>query len=148
MDVKVDTDRIKEIRREQAMSQEELAGAAGLSIRTIQRIEAEGIASLASKKALAVGLGVAPETLDDLREQRLRFLAALKGGTILGMGGALIGGTSAYVAITLSFRAGEISASDAGTAYGAVAALVGIACALIGVVGQKLRVRAAVELRR
>jgi transcriptional regulator with XRE-family HTH domain len=143
MDVKVDTDRIKELRRERAMSQEELAGAAGLSLRTIQRIEAEGIASLESKKALAVVLGVAPETLDDLREERLRFLVALKGGTILGMGGALVGGTSAYVAITLSFRAGEISASDAGTAYGAVAAVVGLACALIGVVGQKLRTRAA-----
>src|SRR5262245_5263118 len=121
MELKVDTDRIKQLRRERAMSQDELAGAAGLSVRTIQRIETEGIASLESKKALAGVFGVAPETLGDMREERVRFLVALKGGTLLGMAGALIGGASAYLAISLSFRAGEISASDAGAAYGAVA---------------------------
>jgi transcriptional regulator with XRE-family HTH domain len=143
MAVRVDTDRIKQLRRERAMSQEELAAAAGLSVRTIQRIETEGIASLESKKALAVVFGVALETLDDLREERQRYLVALKGGTILGMAGALVGGASGYLAISLSFRAGEMTASDAGVAYGAVGAIVGLTCALIGVVSQKLRTRAA-----
>lgn len=143
MEVKLDTDRIKELRRERAMSQEELAGATGLSVRTIQRIETEGTASPESKKALAAVFGVEPETLDDTREARSRFLVGLKRGTMLGMAGALMGGASAYLGISLSFAGGEMSAGHAGAAYGLVAALVGLTCGLIGVVNQKLRTRAA-----
>lgn len=42
MDVKVDTALIKQLRQNRALSQEELAVASGLSLRTVQRIEAEG----------------------------------------------------------------------------------------------------------
>jgi len=146
MEVKVDTVRIRQLRRERAMSQDELAGATGLSVRTIQRIESEGIASLESKKALASVFDVAPESLDaeslgDRREERARFLAGLKGGTLLGMAGALIGGASAYVGITSSLVKGTMSAGDAGVAYGVVGALVGLTCGVIGVIYDKLRRR-------
>jgi transcriptional regulator with XRE-family HTH domain len=139
MEMKVDIDRIRQLRRERAMSQEELAGATGLSLRTIQRIETEGIASLESKKALACVFQVELETLDDTREERARFLRGLNGGTILGLTGAFVGGASAYVAISSSFAAGEMSGTDVGIAYGVVGAGVGLSCALVGVLHQKFR---------
>jgi DNA-binding XRE family transcriptional regulator len=141
--MKIDIDRVRELRRERAMSQEELAGATGLCLRTIQRIETDGIASLESKKALASVFQVELETLDDTRDERARFLRGLNGGTTLGMTGALIGGASAFVAISTSFAAGEMAASDAGIAFGVVSAGVGLFCALIGLVHQKLRTRTA-----
>ncbi|MCC6536785.1 MAG: helix-turn-helix transcriptional regulator, partial [Bryobacterales bacterium] len=45
-------------RKRRSWSQEELATAAGLNLRTIQRIETEGVASLQSLKALAAALDV------------------------------------------------------------------------------------------
>ncbi|HEY7673054.1 MAG TPA: helix-turn-helix transcriptional regulator [Gammaproteobacteria bacterium] len=141
MEMKVDIDRVRQLRRERAMSQEELAGATGLSLRTIQRIETDGVTSLESKKALACVFQVELETLDDTREERARFLRGLNGGTTLGMAGALIGGASAYWAIYSSFAAGEMAAADAGVAAGIVGVGVGLSCALIGAVHQKLRTR-------
>lgn len=132
MEMKVDTDRIKEVRRARAMSQEELAGASGLSLRTIQRIESEGIASLESKKALAAALGVSLEQLDDTRAKRDRSMRGLIGGMALGFAGALIGGISAYVGITSSLISGQMSAGEAGVAYGLVGAVVGLTWSSIG----------------
>jgi len=51
--MKINAELILELREENSWSQEELSIASGLNIRTIQRIEKEGIASLQSKKSLA-----------------------------------------------------------------------------------------------
>ncbi|HJR70315.1 MAG TPA: helix-turn-helix transcriptional regulator [Gammaproteobacteria bacterium] len=51
--MKVNVDLILRLRKDHAWSQEELALAAGLNLRTIQRIETEATASLQSMKALA-----------------------------------------------------------------------------------------------
>ena len=51
--MKVNVDLILRKRKDNAWSQEELALAAGLNLRTIQRIEKEATASLQSVKALA-----------------------------------------------------------------------------------------------
>jgi len=51
--MKVNVDLVLRLRKDQAWSQEELAIAAGLNLRTIQRIEKEATASLQSMKALA-----------------------------------------------------------------------------------------------
>ena len=56
--MKVDVDLILGIRRGKAWSQDELAAASGLHLRTIQRIEKEGTASLRSVKALASAFSV------------------------------------------------------------------------------------------
>jgi|SRR5690606_25460513 len=66
----VGLERVKQLRRERPMSQDELAGAARLSLRTIQGIEGEGIASSESKKALAAVFGVQPETFNDVLTSR------------------------------------------------------------------------------
>ncbi len=53
-----------ELRNARAWSQEELAIAAGLNLRTVQRIESEGVASLQSKKALASAFNLETSDLD------------------------------------------------------------------------------------
>jgi transcriptional regulator with XRE-family HTH domain len=56
MDVRVDGERIRLEREKRAWSQEHLAGAAGIGVRTIQRIEATGVTSYESVRAIAAAL--------------------------------------------------------------------------------------------
>ncbi|PCI74840.1 MAG: hypothetical protein COB20_14315 [SAR86 cluster bacterium] len=60
----IDSAVLKKLRVAKSWSQEQLAEQAGLSLRTVQRIESEGIASLQSRKAIAQALEVDPSTLD------------------------------------------------------------------------------------
>ena len=63
-----------ELRNARAWSQEELAIAAGLNLRTIQRIESEGMASLQSKKALASAYNLEASDLDyQERPKRMKY---------------------------------------------------------------------------
>lgn len=62
--MKIDTEFVKQLRNKQAWSQEELAVASGLNLRTVQRIEKEGSISLQSKKALASVFNIDVEDLD------------------------------------------------------------------------------------
>ncbi len=63
MQMKIDRTLLKQLRLERALSQEELAIAAGISARTVQRMEAEGSASLESQKAVAAVFGIGAERL-------------------------------------------------------------------------------------
>lgn len=64
MDMKVDSNRIRSERENRGWSQEHLGNAAGLSLRTVQRIEKTGTASFESVTALAAVFSV---DLADLR---------------------------------------------------------------------------------
>lgn len=52
-DMKISPSTVRRLRTERGWSQEQLAIASGLSLRTIQRVEAEGITSMASAVSLA-----------------------------------------------------------------------------------------------
>lgn len=58
------------LRKRKAWSQDELATAAGLNLRTIQRVESDGVASLQSRKALAAAFDVEVAELD-VKEPRV-----------------------------------------------------------------------------
>jgi transcriptional regulator with XRE-family HTH domain len=58
LDVQVDGELIRLEREKRAWSQEHLAGAAGIGARTVQRIEATGIASYESARAISAALEV------------------------------------------------------------------------------------------
>jgi transcriptional regulator with XRE-family HTH domain len=58
MDVQVDATFIRLEREKRAWSQEHLAGAAGIGVRTIQRIEATGVASYESVRAISAALEI------------------------------------------------------------------------------------------
>jgi transcriptional regulator with XRE-family HTH domain len=68
----VNTMLVSELRRRRSWSQDELATAAGLNLRTIQRIENEGTASLQSIKAIASALEVGLEDLKHIPEKTMR----------------------------------------------------------------------------
>ena len=63
MEMKINSDRVKQLRKQRSWSQDQLASVSGLSLRTIQRIENMGVCSLDSKRALAAVFEVAVETL-------------------------------------------------------------------------------------
>ena len=56
------------LRKERSWSQDELAVAAGLNLRTVQRIERSGSASLQSRKALAAAFNIDVSDLDSPEE--------------------------------------------------------------------------------
>lgn len=61
--MKIDANRIRALREARGWSQEHLADVAGLSPRTVQRLEAEGKASHESRMAVAAALGIEPGQL-------------------------------------------------------------------------------------
>lgn len=56
--MKINADLVLDLRTRKSWSQEELAIAAGVNLRTIQRVEKEASASLQTKKALASAFGI------------------------------------------------------------------------------------------
>lgn len=62
--MKINAELILRLRNEKSWSQDELATASGLNIRTIQRVEKDASASLQTKKALATALGIDIHGLD------------------------------------------------------------------------------------
>jgi transcriptional regulator with XRE-family HTH domain len=68
--MKINADLVLKTRKQKHWSQEELAIASGLNLRTIQRIESEASASLQSKKALASALDL---DVHDLNHQETRM---------------------------------------------------------------------------
>ena len=62
--MKINADLVLSARKQKSWSQDELAVASGLNLRTIQRIESEASASLQSKKALASALDLDIHALD------------------------------------------------------------------------------------
>lgn len=64
MTVQVNGQLIKALRIKHSYSQEELAEIVGINLRTIQRVETNGVAALSTRRALANALGVEPADLD------------------------------------------------------------------------------------
>ena len=62
--MKINSALVLEYRLKRSLSQDELAILSGLNIRTIQRIEREGVGSLQTKKALAAALEIDVHDLD------------------------------------------------------------------------------------
>ena len=60
MDMSVDREFVRRLRLDKSWSQEKLADEAGVSLRTVQRVEADGVASHRSCRAIARALGVEP----------------------------------------------------------------------------------------
>jgi transcriptional regulator with XRE-family HTH domain len=63
--MKISAELVRKLRNARGWSQDQLAIAAGLSLRTIQRIEAEGVASMATRVSLAATFGIALAELVD-----------------------------------------------------------------------------------
>ncbi len=62
-EMKIAAATVRQLREARAWSQEQLAAVSGISPRTVQRVENEGVASLDTRMALAAALECTPETL-------------------------------------------------------------------------------------
>ena len=65
LSMKISADWVVKLRKQRSWSQDELAIASGLNLRTIQRIEKHASASLQSRKAVAAALDIDPRDLDN-----------------------------------------------------------------------------------
>jgi transcriptional regulator with XRE-family HTH domain len=65
MNMNVDRELVRRLRLNKSWSQEKLADEAGVSLRTVQRIEADGVASHQTCRAIAKALGIQPAELRD-----------------------------------------------------------------------------------
>lgn len=63
MTMKLEGDAVRGLRERRGWSQQQLAEVAGLSVRTVQRLETAGIAAGETRMAVAAALDVAPEDL-------------------------------------------------------------------------------------
>jgi transcriptional regulator with XRE-family HTH domain len=63
--MRVNAELIIKLRKKRSWSQDELAAASGLNLRTIQRVEKHASASLQSKKALAAAFDIDTRDLDN-----------------------------------------------------------------------------------
>ena len=64
MNTRINQERVKVLRLGKSWTQQRLAEEAGISLRSMQRIEAEGTASLQSRAAIAAAFGIEPNELD------------------------------------------------------------------------------------
>ena len=65
MQMTINANTVRLLRKKANWSQEELAAVSGLSIRTVQRVETDGTAALETQKALAAAFGVLPADLEN-----------------------------------------------------------------------------------
>ena len=135
MNVMINQELVKKLRKERSWSQDHLATVSGLSHRTIQRIENEGSCSLESKKSLAAVFEIDANHLD-IDAAAISALAANDRGRKFGFAGAITGLVCAYIGITISLSSGYISFGEAGLYYGGIGAFCGICCALVGIHGR------------
>lgn len=70
--MKINAELIFELRTKRSWSQEELALAAGVNLRTIQRIEKEASASLQTKKALAAAFDIPISDLEPQETSKMK----------------------------------------------------------------------------
>ncbi len=63
MTMKLEGDAVRSLRERRGWSQQQLAEVAGLSVRTVQRLETAGIAAGETRMAVAAALDVAPQDL-------------------------------------------------------------------------------------
>jgi len=140
-EVKLNPAGIKKLRESKSWTQEHLASAAGISLRTIQRMEADGSASAESRLAIAAALGVPVENIHlaldvghgvehATRSSELHCIAV---GRRWGYAGLVLGTLASAVGIL----SGSASPEQAHTALGVLGAFAGIAGGAIGVLSQR-----------
>lgn len=125
MDIMLDSALVRKLRTERSWSQDQLADAAGLSLRTVQRIEKDGTCSLESSQALAAVFetrvaSIQLDTDKEIRESRIRRFQ------FWGSFGNTAGVICAFAGISYSFYIGNLQGLEAGLWYSGIAVLSGL----------------------
>lgn len=135
--MKIDAALIKQLREAKAWSQEHLAAVSGVSLRTIQRVEAEGTASADTRMALAAALGVSVAELTTRKVSSVEQSWGRTIGLIAGLLGAAAGFYFGWSGALSSGSTGQ----EAGVELGVMGVLTGATCAAIGILFNRLRQR-------
>ncbi|MGY1411258.1 helix-turn-helix transcriptional regulator [Luteimonas sp. A611] len=141
--MKIDSATVRSLREQNSWSQEHLASAAGLSTRTVQRVEADGIGSAETRLALAGALGVAVSQIASKSGASEPLSLSFRRGRLWGWIGWCAGGVAALAAITLDVTNGGSSMAQSGAAVGVVCAGLGISAAVLGHLQSRARTRGA-----
>ncbi len=131
--MKVDPNLVKKLREARAWSQDHLAQVSGMSLRTIQRVEADGAASAETKMAIASAFGIQAEALTPRPMLNDSPMKSARLGVALGFAGVTLGAVFACVGIAI----GPNTAFESGVAYGLIGILSGLSCAIIGTVSNR-----------
>lgn len=138
MDIMINSALIKELRKKRSWSQDQLATAAGLSLRTVQRIEKDGVCSLESSQALAAVFELSAESMQIDSSKRAGDLNVRRGQRF-GMLGNTLGFICAYLGITYSLITGNLKGLEAGIWYGGIALFCGLIYIGIAVLSEYFR---------
>jgi|HubBroStandDraft_4_1064222.scaffolds.fasta_scaffold208388_2 transcriptional regulator with XRE-family HTH domain len=131
--MKIDSTAVRRIRHERAWSQEQLASVAGVSLRTIQRVESDGSGSLETNMALASALGVPTiELTFEGQTARPKTSVALI-GIVAGASGALGGLALAW----LGFFSQTMDTRERGAALGIVGTASGLVIAFLALLARR-----------
>ncbi len=133
MEEMINSDLVKTLRLKKSWSQEKLATASGLSLRTVQRAENSGTSSLETKLALSAALNIPAEKLMPASSMTPKKQNTVNYGYI----GAGIGLVCSYSAITYSVIHSTLPLGEAGLWYGVIGVFTGITCGAIGFLKQR-----------
>lgn len=128
----INGDKVRALRESKSWSQEHLAAAAGLSVRTVQRVEAEGLGSAETRLALAAALEVPVHVL--MPESAVsggRQAVAIPAGAWLGLG---TGAACALCAVGYGYLSGQLAVDEAARHLGIISGLLGATLGLMGAV--------------
>lgn len=140
--MKINGDRVRELREAKSWSQEHLADAAGLSVRTIQRVESEGLGSAETRLALASALGVPVSVLMPADPPAVRGGSPWDRIPTAAWAGVGIGAVCSIGAVLYTYASGAVSLGEASRSAGIIFALLGTAIGAMGAVQGWVRSRA------
>jgi DNA-binding XRE family transcriptional regulator len=132
--MKINGDMVRALREEKSWSQEHLADAAGLSVRTVQRVESDAIGSAETRLALAAALSVPVSSLMPPASVPARGAAPLSRlpvGARVGLG---IGISCSLGAVAYSYFSGEMTIGEASRSAGILCALLGTTLGTMGAI--------------
>ena len=136
--MKIDASALRSLREKKSWSQEHLATAAGLSTRTVQRVEAEGAGSAETRLALAGALDV---PVSELAPPMVSAPSTgYRRGLFWGWAGWGVGALGAFAGIASAMASG-MPAHQSGASIGLVCAGLGISAAILGRLQFRLRER-------
>jgi transcriptional regulator with XRE-family HTH domain len=130
--MRLDPERLRELRDENGLSQEMLAEATGLSVRTIQRVESSGLASGETAMALAAVFETRVEHLEDTRVERARLIRRIERGHRLATAAILSGAGFAALGVIADTATGGMDLGTAGLWLGGIGLAAGLGCAAAG----------------